>query len=84
MDNGVLVVTLHLFDVIQDIKLYKNGECIDEAHTSLDHISETICDFIKQYKIDKIEMCGNPSFVNKYVKELKTYNFTKIPTIEII
>lgn len=78
-----IVVTFHLFDVKQKVCVYKNGKCIEELYPTLNDTMDTIYALNKEYNINKIDFCGNPSFINKYVKELKT-KFTKTPAIEII
>lgn len=77
-----IVIVFHMFDVTQDIRVYKNNECIEELHPTLNETVKTICGLNQCYDIGKISMYGNPSFVNKYIKELKT-KFSNLPTIEI-
>lgn len=78
-----IVVIFHPFDLEQEVMVYQHGECIEQTHPCLEDTVKTIYKLNKQYHTDKIELCGNPFFINKYIRELKCY-FSNIPTIEII
>lgn len=78
-----IVAIFHPFDLEQEVMVYQHDECIRQIHPCLNDTVKTICGLNQQYHTDKIELCGNPSFVNKYVRELKS-NFSELPEIEII
>ena len=78
-----IVVMFHPFEIKQEVKIYQHGQCIDELYPCLDDTTKAIYTLSQEYHTDKIELCGNPSFVSKYVRELKS-NFSEMPEIEII
>lgn len=78
-----IVVMFHPFEIEQEVMVYQHGECIEQMHPCLNDITKAICGLNQQYHTDRIELCGNPSFVARYVKELKS-DFSNMPTIEII
>lgn len=78
-----IVAIFHPFEIKQEIMVYQHGECINKIHPCLEDVVKTICSLNQQYHADRIELCGVPSFVSKYVKELKS-NFFNMPIIEII
>lgn len=78
-----IIVVFHPFEMEQEVMVYQHGECVKLVRPHLEDIAKTICNFNNQYHPDRIEMCGNPSFVTKYIKELKS-NFSELPEIEII
>lgn len=78
-----IVAIFYPFEVEQEIMVYQHGECVSKMRPCLDDMVKTICSLNQQYHADRIDLCGVPSFVSKYVKELKS-NFSDMPTIEII
>lgn len=80
-----IVVIFHPFEIEQDVAVYQHGKCVLQEHPCLEDTIKTVCSLNKQYYIDKIDLCGNPSFVRKYVTDLKTnFSLESYPTIEII
>lgn len=79
-----IVVIFHPFDLEQEVMVYQYDRCIEVLHPCLDDTVKTVCGLNKQYHANKIELCGSPSFVTKYVKELRTDFSNDMPTIEII
>lgn len=82
MDTNI-VVMFHPFEIQQDVMVYQNGECVNQLHPALNDTVKTLCGLNNQYHIDRINLCGIPAFVNKYVRELKS-QFSNNPTIEIV
>lgn len=80
-----IIVIFHPFEVEQEVMVYQRGECVKQAHPCLNDVINIVHGLNEQYHADRIELCGNPAFVRKYVKDLKTtFALDKHPTIEII
>ena len=82
MDTNIVVI-FHPFEIEQEVMVYSHGECVKTMHPALNNTVKTICSLNDTYHADRINLCGVPSFINKYVKELRS-NFSNSPTIEII
>lgn len=82
MDTNIIVV-FHPFEVVQDVMVYQKGECVKQMHPTLNDTVGVINGLNEQYHADRINLCGAPAFVNRYVRELKT-KFSNMPSIEIV
>lgn len=78
-----IIVIFHPFEMKQEVMVYQCGECVKHLQPSLEDTVKTVCQLYQQYHTDKIDFCGNPSFINRYIKELKS-NYSNMPAIEII
>lgn len=81
--NTRVIATINPFDMQQQIMIFENDKCINKLYTTLDNLSDTIYGLNKEYKVNMIEFCGVPQYVNKYVKDLKT-KFANLPEIVIL
>ena len=78
-----IIAIFHPFEIEQEIAVYQHGECIKQIHPCLEDTVNAIYQLYQQYHIDKIELCGNPSFISKYIKDLKG-KYSNMPEVEII
>lgn len=83
MDNNMIVL-FRPFVREQRIMIYNDDDCITEIKVPIEQVVDTINGLKSQYQIDKINLCGNLSFMEKYYKELNTKfsNNIKIEMIE--
>lgn len=67
-----IVADIRPFAPSQEIMVYVDGACVEQAHVQMDDVVNVIYGLKNKYDISIIDFCGNPSFLSKFTAELNT------------
>lgn len=63
-----VIAMIHPFIIDQDIKVYKNDECVETLKCKLDEVEQTCCFLCRKYNIHELNLDGN-QFYAKHFKD---------------
>lgn len=67
-----IICVFRPFTMNQNVMVYINGECVKTVSVDVDRIIDVVNGFKNQYNIDKIELCGNQSYLSKFQAEMNS------------
>lgn len=66
---------LFLFDAIQSIMVIDKNGFVDKIKESdLQNLAKNLSLISQEYKIDTIQLNGNPAYAQKIIEQIKKYN----------
>lgn len=74
-----IVVNFRPFTITQNVMVFVNGECKENAGATLDEMVSVINGLRAKYNIDEVDLCGSYEFLLKYKTELMTTQYSNNP-----